>query len=62
VAQLPKAFFDHDEAHAGKDTATVACLRSVLMKPEHLDWIDRIASILDDAADEVLARPVVAAS
>jgi glutamate/tyrosine decarboxylase-like PLP-dependent enzyme len=62
VAQLPIAFFDHDEAHAGKDTATVACLRSVLMKPEHLDWIDRIASILDDAADEVLARPVVAAS
>jgi glutamate/tyrosine decarboxylase-like PLP-dependent enzyme len=25
----------------------VTCLRSVLMKPEHLDWIDRIWQILD---------------
>jgi glutamate/tyrosine decarboxylase-like PLP-dependent enzyme len=61
VAQLPVAFFDHDESHVGSGAATVACLRSVLMKPEHLDWIDRIASILDEAADEVLTAPVVAA-
>ena len=62
VAQLPVAFFDHDEAFAGADTATVACLRSVLMKPEHLEWVDRIASILDAATDEVLAAPVAAAT
>jgi tyrosine decarboxylase / aspartate 1-decarboxylase len=34
----------------------VTCLRSCLMKPEHLDWLDRIWDILDKAADEVLAR------
>jgi glutamate/tyrosine decarboxylase-like PLP-dependent enzyme len=29
-------------------TDTVTCLRSVLMKPEHGDWIDRIVSILEN--------------
>lgn len=29
------------------DLETVTCLRSCLMKPEHLDWIDRIWEILD---------------
>ena len=61
VAQLPVAFFDHDEALARGDSPTVACLRSVLMKAEHLEWIDRIASILDAAADDVLASPVATA-
>jgi glutamate/tyrosine decarboxylase-like PLP-dependent enzyme len=56
VAQLPAAFLDHEDARVGHGAPTVACLRSVLMKPEHLDWIDRIAAILDEAADEVLAR------
>jgi glutamate/tyrosine decarboxylase-like PLP-dependent enzyme len=55
VAQLPVAFFDHDEALVGAGASTMACLRSVLMKPEHLDWVDRIAAILDEATDEVLA-------
>jgi len=55
VAQLPAAFFDHDEAHVTAGAPMVACLRSVLMKPEHLEWVDRIAAILDQATDEVLA-------
>lgn len=29
----------------------VTCLRSVLMKPEHLEWVDEIASILDSLAE-----------
>jgi len=29
------------------DTQTVTCLRSCLMKPEHLQWVDRIWAILD---------------
>jgi tyrosine decarboxylase / aspartate 1-decarboxylase len=33
----------------------VLCLRSCLMKPEHLDWLDRIWSILDKATSEALA-------
>jgi tyrosine decarboxylase/aspartate 1-decarboxylase len=33
----------------------VICLRSCLMKPEHLDWLDRIWDILDRITDEALA-------
>lgn len=35
------------------DETTVTCLRSVLMKPEHRDWIDEIWKILDKLGDEV---------
>jgi tyrosine decarboxylase/aspartate 1-decarboxylase len=33
------------------DQQYVTCLRSCLMKPEHLDWVDRIWEILDKVAD-----------
>jgi tyrosine decarboxylase / aspartate 1-decarboxylase len=33
----------------------VLCLRSCLMKPEHLDWLDRIWVILDRVTDEARA-------
>ncbi len=36
------------------DQPTVTCLRSVLMKPEHLDWLDRIYAVLDRAAEQVI--------
>ncbi len=32
------------------DRASVTCLRSSLMKPEHLEWVDRIWDILDRLA------------
>jgi glutamate/tyrosine decarboxylase-like PLP-dependent enzyme len=32
------------------DVETVTCLRSVLMKPEHLEWLDRLMAILEDCA------------
>jgi tyrosine decarboxylase / aspartate 1-decarboxylase len=35
------------------DTDNVTCLRSVLMKPEHLDWMDKIWAILDETMKEV---------
>jgi glutamate/tyrosine decarboxylase-like PLP-dependent enzyme len=34
------------------DQDSVTCLRSCLMKPEHLDWLEDIASILEDAANK----------
>jgi tyrosine decarboxylase / aspartate 1-decarboxylase len=34
----------------------VTCLRSCLMQPEHLEWLDRIWAILDKVTGEVLAR------
>jgi tyrosine decarboxylase / aspartate 1-decarboxylase len=61
VAELPVRFFeqlgasepaDGGEAQRGQASDTVTVLRSVLMKPEHLDWIDRIWEIIGAAADE----------
>jgi glutamate/tyrosine decarboxylase-like PLP-dependent enzyme len=48
VAELPLKFWNHLRAENGRETVT--CLRSVLMKPEHLDWIDRIVKILDQSS------------
>ena len=38
------------ELEANADTVT--CLRSVLMKPEHRDWLDKITAILEDVVQE----------
>ena len=46
LAELPVRFFG---ARMASDRPTVTCLRSVLMKPEHLDWIDRIWERLERA-------------
>ncbi len=35
------------------DQETVTCLRSCLMKPEHLDWLDKIWEILDQVIDPI---------
>jgi len=51
VAELPAAFFESLDPAVLRDRDTVTCLRSVLMKPEHLDWIDRIWQILVSSAD-----------
>ena len=42
LAELPLDYFPELE----RDRSTVRCLRSVLMKPDHLQWIDRIWQIL----------------
>jgi glutamate/tyrosine decarboxylase-like PLP-dependent enzyme len=47
VAELPLKFWKHLRAENGPHTVT--CLRSVLMKPEHLDWIDRVVEVLRNA-------------
>ncbi len=39
------------ELEANSDTIT--CLRSVLMKPEHIEWLDQIENILDECGREV---------
>ncbi len=40
----------------GRDRDTIACLRSVLMKPEHYDWVERIWELLSASTQEVLDR------
>ncbi len=57
VAELPVSFFDLNLGSMKRDQETVTCLRSVLMKPEHLEWVPRIWSILEQATDEVFHSP-----
>jgi glutamate/tyrosine decarboxylase-like PLP-dependent enzyme len=56
LAELPVGFFDLAGAGMAKDRDRVTCLRSVLMKPEHRDWIGRILEILDQSTEAVLRR------
>jgi glutamate/tyrosine decarboxylase-like PLP-dependent enzyme len=53
LVQLPKFWFE-PAGNAG--TGVVTCLRSVLMKPEHLTWLDRIWERLSAACEEVLGE------
>ena len=54
LADLPIGLFDLEAAGMAADRATMTCLRSVLMKPEHLEWVDRIAAILQESTDAAL--------
>jgi glutamate/tyrosine decarboxylase-like PLP-dependent enzyme len=42
VASLPAALMSHSWPDIEWDRDHIVCLRSCLMKPEHLEWIDRI--------------------
>lgn len=54
VAELPAKFFVAGGAAMKENRTSLTCLRSVLMKPEHRDWIDRIWNILSDSTDSIL--------
>jgi len=54
VAELPAAFWAANLGSMRRDRETMTCLRSVLMKPEHLDWIPRIWDELSAATSEVI--------
>jgi len=49
MAHLPARLFHGSEWKDGDGGATVTCLRSVLMKPEHLSWIEEIVKRLQRA-------------
>lgn len=53
VADLPVEFFSDNLREMKKDGARLTCLRSVLMKPEHREWLERIWQGLSEATDEV---------
>jgi len=52
LAELPAGLFA-GTADFAIDAERVTCLRSVLMKPEHLAWIDRLWALLDRTMREV---------
>jgi glutamate/tyrosine decarboxylase-like PLP-dependent enzyme len=56
LAELPVEFFQANLVGMKGDRSTLTCLRSVLMKPEHKDWLGRIWEILSEATEECL-RP-----
>jgi len=49
LAELPVDFFEIPRGME-RDQERVTCFRSVLMKPDHLDWVDRIWKIFLQAA------------
>jgi glutamate/tyrosine decarboxylase-like PLP-dependent enzyme len=57
LAELPVGFFDLGGAGMERDRDTITCLRSVLMKPEHYEWVGRIWEILEQATDAVWKHP-----
>jgi glutamate/tyrosine decarboxylase-like PLP-dependent enzyme len=55
LVQLPLAWFEPASGSESAITAeTVTCLRSVLMKPEHEAWLDRIWERLTTSCAEVM--------
>jgi hypothetical protein len=55
LVQLPVAWFQPVGCETnGVESGTVTCLRSVLMKPEHEAWLDRIWERLTAASVEVV--------
>ena len=54
LIQLPAAYFPTLAADRSGDQETVLCLRSVLMKPEHREWLKQILAKLDAAYDDAL--------
>jgi tyrosine decarboxylase / aspartate 1-decarboxylase len=54
VAELPVQFWGTNLNTMKQDRETLTCLRSVLMKPEHFDWVPRIWELLSASTDEVL--------
>ena len=60
VAELPIHFWEKNLDGMKRDRNTLTCLRSVLMKPEHLEWVDRIWELLSEATSEVLSGKAAA--
>ena len=52
LMRIPVRYLTAYDATMKPDQDTVLCLRSVLMKPEHRAWMDRLWEALTQAADE----------
>jgi tyrosine decarboxylase/aspartate 1-decarboxylase len=54
LVELPLNLFPNAPSKMNRDRETITCLRSALMKPEHLAWVDEIWKRLQSAASQVL--------
>jgi glutamate/tyrosine decarboxylase-like PLP-dependent enzyme len=57
VAELPIQYWEGSLGAMKCDRDTITCLRSVLMKPEHLAWVERIWELLAESTREVFDHP-----
>ncbi len=63
LADLPIDLFPNLPPNMKRDRQTITCLRSVLMKPAHFDWLDQIwGRILLSVADVQNAKPTISNS
>ncbi|MGH9744345.1 MAG: pyridoxal phosphate-dependent decarboxylase family protein, partial [Candidatus Acidiferrum sp.] len=62
LAELSTEFWSANPGTMRRDRETMTCLRSVLMKPEHLEWLPRIWDELCAATSEVLGEGGVSLS
>ncbi|MGI9235899.1 MAG: pyridoxal phosphate-dependent decarboxylase family protein [Woeseiaceae bacterium] len=53
LIELPTKLVRHYAPQLGETSETTTCLRSVLMKPEQLDWVERIFRILEASVAEI---------
>lgn len=56
LARLPVTLFAPNTWPGAAQDENVFCLRSVLMKPEHLPWLGEVCSRLDRSAAKVIGR------
>jgi glutamate/tyrosine decarboxylase-like PLP-dependent enzyme len=56
LAELPVEFFNFVDSDIKTDAPTVKALRSVLMKPEHDNYIDKIFDLLCSVTDKVKSK------
>jgi tyrosine decarboxylase / aspartate 1-decarboxylase len=54
LAEIPTAFYSAATVDGWANAPMVTSLRSVLMKPEHKEWIGRIGEMLDQAVSKVV--------
>lgn len=54
MIELPVQLVQRYAPGISANSETITCLRSVLMKPEHLDWLDRIVEVLERSAADIV--------
>lgn len=53
LIELPLTLVQDYAPGIGANSETITCLRSVLMKPEHREWLGRIVEVLESTALEI---------
>jgi hypothetical protein len=60
LIRLPVGYFPSLATDSPEAQEMVLCLRSVLMKPEHREWLNQILSILDAAFQDAVGGSTIA--